>query len=390
MKIFRAGCVFLIAGALALAQQPPPYPEAPPPPSGQPAPSAAPLPPEQLENLVAPIALYPDPLLSQVLVAATYPLEVVEAQQWLQNNRNLSGQQLLDAARDQNWDPSIQALVAFPEVLNRLNQDVRWTTDLGNAFISQQPDVMNAVQRMRLRAEQNGKLQSNAQETVQTESQDGQNAIDIQPADPQMIYVPSYDPAYVWGPPAYGYYPQLYYPGVGLGFSFGSGIYVGSFFGGCCGWGGFGWGWAPHWFDHHVVVNNYFLHRYGFRDFHRGDFRDQEVWAHNPEHRLGVPYPNRDLQNRFRGDANTFRGGGGRPEGRVVAPAGPRFGTRDFERQNPGGNRSVFGGVGDGGRTRIQNDHGFSSMRPSGGGMRSAPAPRAPSAPRGGGRGRGN
>jgi len=108
--------------------------------------------PQQLDNLVAPIALYPDPMLGQVMAAATYPLEVVEAQQWLQANRNLRGQELTDAARQQNWDPSIQAMVAFPDVLAKLNQDVRWTTDLGNAFLSQQADVMAAVQRMRARA----------------------------------------------------------------------------------------------------------------------------------------------------------------------------------------------------------------------------------------------
>jgi hypothetical protein len=105
--------------------------------------------PDQLDNLVAPVALYPDALLSEVLVAATYPLEIVEAAQWLQQNRNLQGSQLVEAARQQNWDASIQALVVFPDVLNRLNSNIRWTTDLGNAFLAQQADVMNAVQGMR-------------------------------------------------------------------------------------------------------------------------------------------------------------------------------------------------------------------------------------------------
>ena len=123
---------------------------------------------QQLDNLVAPLALYPDPLLSQVLVAATYPLEVVEANQWLQDNRSLTGTALMDAAKQQNWDASVQALVAFPDVLARLNQDVRWTTDLGNAFLGQQKDVMAAVQRLRARAQANGKLTSTPQETVST------------------------------------------------------------------------------------------------------------------------------------------------------------------------------------------------------------------------------
>src|ERR1700761_6204913 len=127
---------------------------------GQPPPPAQPLNPQQLQDLVAPIALYPDNLLSEILAASTYPIEVVEAQQWLQQHRNLSGQQLLDAAKDQNWDPSVQALVAFPDVLARLNQDIRWTTDLGNAFLAQQADVMGAVQQMRAKAQANGKLKS--------------------------------------------------------------------------------------------------------------------------------------------------------------------------------------------------------------------------------------
>jgi hypothetical protein len=194
---------------------------------------------DQLNAMVAPIALYPDNLLSQVLVASTYPLEVVEAAQWLRQNGNLQGSQLVDAARRQNWDPSIQALVVFPDVLNRLNSDIRWTTDLGNAFLAQQADVMSAVQHMRAEARANGKLNSNSQETVTTQTQGDQTAIQIQPADPQVVYVPAYNPAYVWGPPVYGYYPPLFYPGVGFGFGFGPGIYIGGFFGGL-GWGGWG------------------------------------------------------------------------------------------------------------------------------------------------------
>ena len=138
--------------------------QSPAPVSGQQAPvQAQMLAPAQLDDVVAPIALYPDPLLSQVLVASTYPLEVVEAQQWLQRNGNLKGQQLTDAARQQNWDASVQAMVAFPDVLTMLNQDVHWTTALGNAFLAQQSDVMAAVQRMRARAQANGRLSTTPQ-----------------------------------------------------------------------------------------------------------------------------------------------------------------------------------------------------------------------------------
>ena len=202
-KLFRQAvsmvCMLVLVpvGALLMAQQPvPPAQNAPPP--------APPLSSEQLDVLLAPIALYPDSLLSQVLVASTYPLEVVEAAQWLSQNRNLQGPQLVDAARQQNWDASIQALVVFPDVLNRLNSDIRWTTDLGNAFLAQQADVMNAVQRLRARAQAAGRLSSNPQQTVTTETENGQTAIAIQPANPEVVYVPYYNPEYIWGPPKIG------------------------------------------------------------------------------------------------------------------------------------------------------------------------------------------
>jgi len=260
------------------------------------APPAQAFSPDQLNAMVAPIALYPDNLVSQLLVASTYPLEVVEAAQWLRQNGNLQGQQLVDAARQQNWDPSVQALVVFPDVLNRLNSDIRWTTDLGNAFLAQQADVMNAVQHMRAEARANGKLNSNAQETVTTQTQGDQTAIQIQPADPQVVYVPAYNPAYVWGPPVYGYYPPLYYPGVGFGFGFGPGIYIGGFFGGL-GWGG--WGWGPNWFGGSIFVNGFFFNHYGFGG---GWYGGRGIWAHNPEHRMGVAYPNQRVASRFGGN----------------------------------------------------------------------------------------
>ena len=281
-------CVPLLAGGLMVAQQPAPPRQAP----------AQLLSPEQLDTLVAPVALYPDALLSQVLVAATYPLEVVEAGQWLQQNRNLQGPQLVDAARQQNWDASVQALVAFPDVMVTVNQDVQWTTALGNAFLAQQSDVMAAVQRMRARAQANGRLSSTAQQTVTTETQGGQAAIDIAPADPQVIYVPEYDPAYVWGPPAWGYYPPLYYGGYGFGFY--PGIDIGLCFGGWGGWGGRGWGWGPNWFGGSVFVNGAFFRHHGFRGrFLAGGFVGRAPWQHDPGHRLGVPYSNGRLAARY-------------------------------------------------------------------------------------------
>jgi Protein of unknown function (DUF3300) len=257
--------------------------------------------PQQLDDLVAPIALYPDALLSQVLVATTYPLELVEAQQWLQHNSGLTGGKLMDAARQQSWDASVQAMVAFPDVLAKLNQDVQWTTALGNAFLAQQADVMSAVQRMRARAQSNGKLRSTPQETVTTEMQGDQQAIQIAPADPQVIYVPSYDPTYIWGPPAWGYYPPLLYAGYGYGW--GPAINIGFCFGGWggWGWGGWGWGWGPNWFGHSVFVNPVFFNHFGFHGNFAGGFHGggHVGWAHDASHRLGVSYPNHQLASRF-------------------------------------------------------------------------------------------
>jgi Protein of unknown function (DUF3300) len=350
--------VFLAAllAICVIGQQPPPDQQPPP---------APPLSPQQLDDLVAPIALYPDNLLSQILVASSYPLEVVEAQQWLQQHKNLTGKKLMDEAQKQKWDPSVQALVAFPDVLTRLNQDVRWTTDLGNAFLAQQGDVMQAVQRLRAKAQANGKLAPTPQENVTSETENGQNAIQIQPTEPGQVYVPNYNPEYVWGPPVYGYYPPLLYPDVGLGFSFFPVCDLGFYFGGGWGlYGGFGWGWGPNWFGGGIILDPFFFHRFGFRDFH-GGFGGGNVWVHDPGHRLGVAYPNRALAERYRG-GEAFRGGvrGGVPAvrgGETSRQSGERFGTQGFERQNPSG-RSAFGGAGNGGATRMQSDHGFSSM----------------------------
>lgn len=286
-------------------------------------------PPDQLNAMVAPIALYPDNLLSQVLVASTYPLEVVEAAQWLRQNGNLQGQQLVDAARQQNWDPSVQALVVFPDVLNRLNSNIRWTTDLGNAFLAQQADVMNAVQQMRAQARGAGKLNSNAQETVTTQTQGDQTAIDIQPADPQVVYVPTYNPEYIWGPPVYGYYPPLYYP-AGFGFGFGPGIYIGGFFGGL-GWGG--WGWGPNWFGGSIFVNGFFFSHYGFGGFPGGRFGSHATWAFNPAHRMGVAYPNSRLASRYGGNFAT----------RGTVAGRENFGSRVQTSRAPSAERSSQG-----------------------------------------------
>ncbi len=347
-----------------------PQPNAPPGPSEPPAGAGAPTstPAEQLDDLVAPIALYPDPLVGQLLAASTYPMEIAEAEQWVRDHPNWKQKKLMDEAKKQKWDPSVQGLVAFPDVLARMSQDMGWTTQLGNAFLADQASVMQAVQRMRSKAIAKGTLRSTPQETVTTQDQGGQSAITIEPANPNVWYVPNYNPVYVWGPPVWGYYPPLLYPGVGIGFGWFPGIDIGLYFGGWGGWGWGGWGWGPNWFGGNIFINDSFFHRYGFAEYHGG--LGNSVWAHNPDHRLGVPYGNRAVAQRFgagerfganggyRGSGNFNRGEG---EGFRSAP-GQRFGSQGFEQRGYTNNHSVFGGYHDGGATRMQSDHGFSSM----------------------------
>ena len=362
--------------------------------------------PDQLSDLVAPIALYPDPLISQIMVASTYPLEVVQAYQWMQRNPGLSGTDLTQAAQQQNWDPSIQALVVFPDVLKRLNDDVTWTTNLGNAFLAQQQEVMDAVQRMRQRAQQAGKLATTPQQNVVTNDDGGRPVIQIEPADPAVIYVPVYDPAWIWGPPLWYPYPLWYWPPRsviygGVGFGFGVGINVGFFFGG--GWHGWGgWGWHPGWGNRTVIVNNTFIHQNNFNGGHFGNAHGNGVWEHDASHRAGVPYSRPELNDRYRGNVRQSVAPRSMPEGSRNSPGGQqeRFGNRDIPRNAPPqqNNRGAFGGMDHGSAATTHAEHGYSSLGParSAPPMRSAPPPSfsspgprsAPPPQRGGGRGR--
>src|SRR5579864_5078910 len=269
------------------------------------------MPPRQLDDLVAPIALYPDPVVGELLAASTYPIEIAEAEQWVRDHPHWKPSKLMDKAKKENWDPSVQGLVAFPDVLARLSQDISWTTQLGNAFLAQQADVMQAVQRMRAEAQAKGTLHSTPQETVTTQNQNGQPEITIEPANPDIWYVPNYNPAYVWGPPVWGAYPPLYYPDVDLGLGWYPGIDLGLYFGGWGGWGWGGWGWAPHWYGGNLYIDHSFFNRYGFRGYGGGEWLGRSAWAHDPEHRLGVPYSNREVAGRFapeRGFGGGFAG----------------------------------------------------------------------------------
>jgi uncharacterized membrane protein YgcG len=262
----RPTLALLVSGSLVLAEAqtgcattlPPPTAVQP---AASPAYNVSPQPAQatsqELDQLVAPIALYPDALVAQVLAAATYPTQIVEANRWLQDNSSLKGDALAQAVDHQPWDPSVKALTPFPGVLSMMDKNLSWTSALGDAYGNNQATVMDAVQEMRHKAQQAGNLKSTPQEAVTAQD----DTIAITPADPQVVYVPEYDPALVYGVPIAFYpgwvdVPGFYFDGPGI--YFGVGIGIGLF-------GGFGWGW-DHWgadwhhhyvdFDHHHFVSH--------------------------------------------------------------------------------------------------------------------------------------
>ncbi|SRR6266852_4401214 len=226
--------------------------------------------PEQLQQLVAPIALYPDSLVAQILAASTFPEQVVEADRWVQAHPDLKGDALAQAVDQQPWDPSVKALAAFPSVLGNMDKNLSWTSSLGDAYYNQEQDVMDAVQVMRQRAEEAGNLKTTPEQTVTSQG----STIVVQPADPEVVYVPAYDPWLVYGGPIVawpGWYP---YPGIWYGgpyLSFGVGFGIGFF-------GGYGWGWGRwgfDWHNHYAIYNHnrYYSHSrtfYNRNTFYRG------------------------------------------------------------------------------------------------------------------------
>ena len=326
-----------------------------------------PVPAEQLDSLVAPIALYPDSLLAQVLAASTYPLELVQLQQWLTKHPDLKDKALADAVQKEKWDPSIQGLAALPEVAKKLADNIQWTQELGDAFLAQQSDVMDAVQRMRAKAKDDGKLKSSEQMTVETKVVESKNVVVIEQADPKVVYVPSYNPEVVWGPPVYAY-PPVYYPppgyyAAGMALSFGVGIAMGAMFSG-------GWGYNCGWGGNNTINinNNNNFNRNTVNGGNRTNVGGGNKWQHSPQHRGGAPYGDRATANKFggsaRGDSSRARqnagqqgagnrgsgaGQGGRTADRAGAAGGNRGGGVTADRAGAaGGNR---GGGGNADRT---------------------------------------
>jgi hypothetical protein len=253
--------------------------------------------PQQLEQMLAPIALYPDPLLSQILMAASYPLEVVEAARWSRSHANLIGDDAVRAAENENWDPSVKSLLAFPQVLARMDENLQWLQGLGDAFLGQEPEVMDTVQNLRRKAQVAGNLRSDERQRI---VETGPLLV-VQPADPQIIHVPYYDPRVVYGPWWWADYSPVYWrpfpgyylrPGWASSFYWGPSIRisVGYFF------GGFDWSRRHV----RVVRSNYY---YGVAAHHRGSavHRDHSPgrWQHDPVHRRGVAYRGAEVQQRF-------------------------------------------------------------------------------------------
>ena len=393
--------------------------------------TAALLSPDQLDSLVAPIALYPDDLLAQVLVASTYPLEIIQLQQWMKKNPDLEGDALAAAVAEQPWDPSIQSMAVVPDAVERLANDIQWTTELGNAFLAQQSDVMDAVQRMRKKAQDKGALESNEQQVVETKVIEEKTVIVVEPADPEVIYVPSYNPTYVYPPPVYPY-PSVYYPPYTPGaafvtFSFGVMWGAAVWGGSCC-----GCGWGGN--DVDINIDNNFNREIdrGDRNVDRGDRgggdrgdrgggdrgdRGGGTWQHDPKHRGGTPYSDRATADKFggtaRGDSRSSRQASGRQQqggrqggtrsptlsggsldrtgagsgsrsgspsasslggsGRSPSSSADRIGSKSFPSSSPSRSSSAFGGGSSGfsgSSARSYSSRGASSMGSRGGGGR--------------------
>lgn len=369
----------------------------------------APLSAGELDALVAPVALYPDQLLAKLFIGSTYPLEVVEAARWVDSNSSLKGSALENGISKQSWDDSIKSLAHVPAVIKMMNDRLDWTQKLGDAFLAQQNDVMDAVQRLRALAQKNGTLKSTSQQKVEVQEQ----TIVIEPVQPEVVYVPYYNPQTVYGAWAYPAYPPYYWPPP-PGYAYGSGLAAGiGFVTGVAITAAF-WNNAFNWNNHNVFINNNInvnnFNRYNnFNNVNNFNNRTNinnrnNVWNHDPAHRRGVNYannntrqkygkgtlPGADARRDFRGfDNNNSRGLGNRNNGlNDRGGLGNRssglndrsggFGDRgnsnlgnrnSFDRGGmdrssfgQGGRGGGFDGVGNGGSTRQFSNRGRSSM----------------------------
>ena len=334
---------------------------------------------QELEALVAPIALYPDTLLAEVLMASTYPLEVVQADRWLTANKNLKEDQFKAAVDKQPWDGSVKALVATPSVLTMMSSKLDWTQKLGDAFLAQQTEMMDAIQRLRTKAQANNQLTSTKEQKVTVRQEQNRQVIAIEPTDPNTVYVPYYDPAVVYGEWPYADYPPYYFPdyyagyiGPGLiatGIAFGAGYALSRWIS-----RGNYWGGGVNWNRNTINVNRPVVNPL-----------NGNVWQHNPAHRRGVRYNDVNVQQRF-GNANIAAGNRPRPDFRgsggqqVLQPGGgaanrPNAGTLPANRPTAG-NRPVSGAN----RPTAGNRPPSGANRPTATGNRPSPGANRPTA----------
>ncbi|WP_161965742.1 DUF3300 domain-containing protein [Steroidobacter cummioxidans] len=393
-------CLLTLATVLAVGQpatNSQEVPAASPPATPQDAtvPKAEPFKPEELEQIVAPIALYPDALLAQVLMASTYPLEIVLAARWAKDHPDVKGDAVAKAVENETWDASVKSMVAFPDVLTMMSDKLDWTQKLGDAVLAQRKDVMDAVQRLRAKAKDSGNLTSTKEQTIKTEAAPAGAAtpqiIVIESPSPEVVYVPTYNPTVVYGAwpypayPPYSYYPPGYVAGTAL-FSFSMGMVVGGAL-----WGGFNWGHS----DIDVNVNRYNnFTRNNVNVNNRANVSNR--WEHNSVHRQGVGYRDTATQQRYgRGSSeqalqarenyrgrsgNENRDLGGGNESRDLGGRGNEYrdlggggenrglsnSSRDVSERAPGAGSSgrsadAFKGIDNGARTRAQSSRGMSS-----------------------------
>ncbi|TXL70052.1 DUF3300 domain-containing protein [Vineibacter terrae] len=368
----------------ASAQAPAPAPTAP-----APAPQKPLYKPEELDQMLAPIALYPDSLLAQVLMAATYPLEVVEASRWSKANPNLKGDAAVQAVQDKTWDVSVKSLAAFPQVLATMNDKLDWTQKLGDAMLSQEKDVAASIQRLRKLSYDAGRLKTGDQQKVTVQPAPAQTpsapqTIVIEPASPQAIYVPAYEPSWAYGSWPYPAYPPYSYPPP-VGYGYGAPLLTGFMWGvGAAAAGAMfsSWNWGGG--DVNVNVNRA---AYVDRNFNGNRYQNGK-WSHQPDHRRGVAY--RDAGSRSRYGASV-PGADGRRDFRGKDIAG-RPGGPGAVGQRPGGPGGIGQGQRPGGVGQGQRPGGVGQgQRPGGvgqgqrpGGVGQGQRPAARQSPQGG------
>ena len=357
MKLLQFLISTILAFGLAshgMAQNPPPAP----PPAPAATGSDKSFSQGELDQLVAPIALYPDALLAQVLMASTYPLDVVSAARWVKANPGLKDKALEDALQNEPWDPSVKSLAVFPQVLTRMSEKLDWTQKLGDAFLAQQKDVLDTAQALRAKAQKEGSLKDTEQQKVTTTTENNTTVIKIEPTNPEVVYVPTYNPTVVYGAwpypayPPYAYYPPGYVAGGAL-LGFTAGVIVGGALWGNCNWGGG---------DVNINTNRY-------NNFNKTNISNGN-WQHNADRRGSVPYRDKGVQQQYgRGQTGNaasrdqFRGRA--DQGRQQIQRG-EVSQRDVGRAQQAGGRDFGGGGGGaGGRdySGTRNSSAFDSGR---------------------------